>query len=94
MGKLQLQDEEGKLLSRPRAVAALPWAGAGKLLIFLQCLALPLRTIPLHPQQLCRQICCMFGAGERKRCTRVQGLLFIYIKTLTSPTSDKQQLPA
>lgn len=83
------------MLSGLSCVEGLP-GRVGRLLFFFPVLGTSVPPPCPHPQLPCRQICCEFRAGEKKRCTRVQGLLFIYIKTLTSatvPPLSKQQLP-
>lgn len=85
MGKLQLQDEEGKLLSRPRAVAALPWAGAGKLLIFLQCLALLCPAPPHHPSSssaaLQADLLHVWSRREKKMYTSPGSVIYLHKNT-------------
>lgn len=84
-----------QVLSGLSCVEGLP-GRVGRLLFFFPVLGTAVSPPCPHPQLPCRQICCEFRAGEKKRYTRVQGLLFIYIKTLTSatvPPLSKQQLP-
>lgn len=68
----------------------------GKLLLFLLCLVALYPHPALTLSSPAGRAAVNLEQERRKRCTRVQGLLFIYIKTLPSatvPALSKQQLP-